>query len=135
MAQLGLNGKARREMPLGGRDGSRPPRFFGLVELDAEGKVLYSRGEPGGEPDGSAASAADFTGRNFYTEVAPFRNMGEFRERLEDFSRGPLPAFSMDFKCQYEDCTLPVRILLARIRERSESEVTKSILVHIRRVQ
>ncbi len=132
MQQAGLDGKARREMPRAGREGARAPKFFGLVELKADGTVLYSRAEP----DGAATGAgADFTGRNFYTEVAPFKNVAEFREQLDAFSRGTLPAHSMNFTCQYDDGPLPVRVLLARIRERSESEVTKSVLVHIRRVQ
>jgi hypothetical protein len=41
----------------------------------------------------------------------------------------------MDFTCDYEDGPLLVRVLFARIRERSETDVTKSILVHIRRAQ
>ena len=137
MQHPGLDGKARREMPRAGRDGAGVPKFFGLVELSADGTVLYSRAEPDGAPGhgGGGAAGADFTGRNFYTEVAPFKNVGEFRESVEGFSRGTLPAHSMDFTCQYDDGPLPVLMLLARIRERSESEVTKSVLVHIRRPQ
>ena len=107
-------------------------KLFGLVELDAAGTVLYTRFEDGGD---GAANPPDFTGRNFYTEVAPFRNVGELRRQLDSFSKGTQPAFSMDFTCDYEDGPLPVRILLARIRERSERDVTKSVLVHIRRVR
>ena len=88
------------------------------------------------ELDGPApfGIAPDYRGLNFYTEVAPFRNVVEFRNLLDDFSRGSQPAHSFDFTCDYEDGPLLVRILLARIRAQSQSDVTKSILVHIRRV-
>jgi methyl-accepting chemotaxis protein len=107
-------------------------KFFGLVELDAAGKVLYSRVEREGAVAGSPSP--DMTGRNFYTEVAPFKNVGEFQHRLDSFSRSSQQADSIHFTCDYEDGPLAVKILLARIRERSEREVTKSILVHIRKV-
>ena len=105
-------------------------KFFGLVELDPAGKVLYSRIEC----DGGGASRPDVTGRNFYTEVAPFRNMGEFQLRLDSFNRSAQPTDSIRFTCDYEDGPLGVKVLLARIRERSELGVTKSILVHIRKI-
>jgi photoactive yellow protein len=106
-------------------------KLFGVIELDPAGTVLYNRFEP----DDGGGAAADVTGRNFYTEVAPFRNVGEFRRQLDSFSRGTEPVHSMDFTCDYEDGPLPVRVLLARIRERSRAETTKSILVHFRRAQ
>lgn len=110
-------------------EGAAARKLYGLIEIDAAGTVLYTRFE--GEAAASFSSP-DPAGRNFYTEVAPFKNVGEFRQRLDDFSRGTQPAHSIDFTCHYEDGPLPVRILLARIRERSERDVTKSILVHIR---
>ena len=107
-------------------------KMYGLIELDQEGTVLYTRFEG----DGAASfSARDFTGLNFYTQVAPFRNVSEFRQRLDDFSRGTSAAYSMDFTCDYADGPLHVRVLLARIRERSRQDVTKSILVHFRRAR
>ncbi|HEX8118612.1 MAG TPA: hypothetical protein VF521_15160 [Pyrinomonadaceae bacterium] len=91
------------------------------------GTVLYARFEGQGAPN--------CAGLNFYTEVASFRNVGEFRDHLESFSRGSQPAQSIHFTCDYEDGPVNVRVLLARVRERSEADVTKSILVHIRRAQ
>lgn len=116
-----------------GRDGAAAPRLFGIIELDANGSVLYARIEPDGSTQSGAAP--DYKGRNFYTEVAPFRNVREFRSQVEGFRRGSQPTHSIDFICDYEDGPVHVRVLLARIRERSESDTTKSILVHIRRVQ
>src|SRR5215213_10459328 len=104
-------------------------KLYGLIEIDAAGTVLYTRFEGDGA---SHFSARDFAGRNFYTEVVPFGDVAEFRQRLDDFRRGPLTVHSMDFTCEYGDGPLAVRVLLARIRERSEEDVTKSILVHIR---
>jgi hypothetical protein len=132
MAQARL-GTGRRGGAGSGNDGARARKLFGLVELDPAGTVLYSRFEgDGAAPKGAAPS---YAGLNFYTEVATFGNVGEFRNQLERFSRGSQPAHSMDFTCEYEDGPVYVRVLLARIRERSETDVTKSVLVHIRRAQ
>ena len=115
------------------REGSTARKLFGLVELDAAGTVLYTRFEPDGES--RPGGARDYTGLNFYTEVAPFRNLAEFRSLLEGFRRGSQPAHSTEFTCDYEDGPVYVKVLLARIRERSQSDTTKSILVHIRKAQ
>lgn len=106
-------------------------KFFGLFELDSAGTVLYSRIET----DDDALAPPDVTGQNFYTQVAPFRNFEEFRQQVECFSRSTQPASSFDFKCEYKDGPLTVRVLLARIRERSQQDVTRSVLVHIRKVR
>ena len=124
MSNNGLSGAARPE-------GALAQKMYGLIELDQAGTVLYTHFEG----DGAASfSARDFTGLNFYTQVAPFRNVGEFRQRLDDFSKGTQAAHTLDFTCDYADGPLPVRVLLARIREHSQYDVTKSILVHFRRV-
>lgn len=130
MSQSGLSGGSTT-----GATTARPVRaltqkLYGLIELDSAGAVLYARFEG----DGAAAFAAlHVTGRNFYTEVAPFRNVGEFRQQVESFGKGTEPAHTINFTCDYDDGPLPVRVLLARISERSERDVTKSVLVHIRR--
>lgn len=107
-------------------------KLFGLIELDAAGTILYSRIEQDGD---AGASVADLTGRNFFTEIAPFKNIEEFRQLLDSFNQSSQQADSIRFIFDYEDGHLPVKILLARIRERSEQDVTKSILVHIRKVE
>jgi hypothetical protein len=131
MSQSASNGTRAENAP---QAPERPAarKMYGLIEIDPAGTVLYTRFE--GEAAGSLASL-DPAGRNFFTEVAPFENVGEFRQQLDDFSRGSRAAHSLDFTCHYEDGPLPVRILLARIRERSDRDATKSILVHIRRPQ
>ena len=54
-------------------------KFFGLVELDADGTVLYSRIERDGDRH---YPPANITGRNFFSEVAPFLNVENFRRVL-----------------------------------------------------
>lgn len=107
-------------------------KFFGLLELGADGTVLYSQRERDGD---RMFPATNITGRNFYSEVAPFRNVAEFQECLDSFIQSSRQADSILFTCQYEDGPVRVKVLLARIRERSRDDVTKSILVHIRKAQ
>jgi hypothetical protein len=104
---------------------STHPQLLGLVEHDQAGTVLYARLE-------RDATRHDLDGLNFFSEVAPFKNAEEFRRRLEDFERGREQANSFNFTCDFDDGSVPVRVLVARIRERSNGERTESILVHIR---
>src|SRR4051812_42619736 len=129
MAQSGLSSGVRR-VGLGVSTELAPARkLYGLVELDPAGTVLYTRFDEGGA---ALLPERDCTGRNFYAEVAPFRNVDDFRQQIDAFSKGSLPALSMDFTCDYDEGPVAVRVLLARIRERAEHNVTKSVLVHIR---
>ncbi len=105
--------------------------LFGLFELDATGTVLYSRTEP--DEKASAATPADISGHNFFDEVAPFENVDEFRRRIGNFTNSFTHADNFNFILQFGDRSLPVRVLLARIRERSDGDSIKSILVHIRK--
>ena len=107
-------------------------KFFVLVELGADGTVLYSRIERAG---GLHYPTPGITGRNFFSEVAPFQNVAEFQTCLASFTRSSQQANSILFTCQYEDGPLRVKILMARVRERTADDVTKSVLVHIRKAQ
>lgn len=105
-------------------------KLFGMLELDQTGTVLYSRLEG---DDYSDRQATNVTGHNFYSEVAPLTNVEEFHERLDTFDRSSEQAKTFEFNCDYEDGAVPVRVLLARIRERSNDRSTKSLLVNIKK--
>ena len=107
-----------------------PQKLFGLLELDVTGTVLYSRLDC---DDKLNSPALDVSGLNFFSEVAPFLNVEEFHQRLDTFNRGSEQANSFIFNCDYEDGAVPVRVLLARIRERTNGDHTKSLLVHIKK--
>lgn len=101
------------------------PQLNGLVELDQAGMVLYARFE-------RDDVRRDLSGLNFYSEVAPFSNVEELRQRIDEFTSGRDHANSFNFTCNFDDETVPVRVLVARIREGADSERIRSILVHIR---
>lgn len=106
-------------------------KLFGLFELDATGKVIYARVEPA---DGSGQLGPNVAGRNFYEEVAPFDNVAELRWQINLFAQSASPADHFNFNCRYGEQALPVRVLLARLSERTNDERRTSILVHIRKV-
>ena len=111
-------------------------KLFGLFELDESGTVLYSRVESNGHSDGAAATASAapaYVGRNYFTEVATFKNVEEFRRRVTKFINSHGQADSFHFTCRFDGGPLLVRVLLARIRERSNGNPRRSILVHIRK--
>ena len=105
-------------------------RPLGLFELDAEGTILFSRLEPDGRPgDGRGAELA---GRNFYEEVAAFDNADELRRMIKGFLRGGGPADSFDFTSRSGGEAVPLRVLLARVRERSDAGSTAAVILHLR---
>ncbi|HEY0404157.1 MAG TPA: hypothetical protein VGC89_00410 [Pyrinomonadaceae bacterium] len=106
-------------------------KLFGLFELDPAGNVLYSRIEPDGDNN---AVAPDVAGRNFFDDVAPQESAEELRRRITVFTHSEVQADNFHFSCQCGDGPLLVKVLLARICERSNGRQTKSILVHIRKI-
>src|SRR3954470_19824005 len=67
---------------------------YGLLELDANGTVLYFK------PDREKEvyySAADLVGRNLFTDVAPLTEAKDFQDRIKSFRRSPSPADSFNF--------------------------------------
>jgi hypothetical protein len=102
-------------------------KLFGLLELDACGTVIFSKLEG----DEKLAGVVDVVGRNFFSEVATSLNVAEFRQRFETFDRNPEPSSSFMFNCDYEDGAVPVKVLLARLRE--DMGYPGSVLVYIKK--
>ena len=103
-------------------------KLFGLVELDPRGTVIFSNLE--GE---KLAGAVDLLGRNFFSEVATFLNVAEFRQRFETFDNNAEPSNSFVFNCDYGDGAVPVKVLLARLRE--DKGYPGSVLVYIKKAE
>ena len=102
-------------------------RLFGLLELDPRGTVIFSKLEG----DEKSAGTVNVVGRNFFSEVAIFLNVAEFRQRFETFDSNPEPSSSFMFNCAYEDGAVPVKVLLARLRE--DIGHAGSVLVYIKK--
>lgn len=102
--------------------------LLGMFELDAEDAVVYARVEGGGH----GRPAPDLLGRGLFEWAAPFANADELCRRIHHFRSNGVPSDGFDFNCQYADGELPVRVLLARVRDFADECVTKSILIHIR---
>ncbi|CAN5776439.1 hypothetical protein BH18ACI4_BH18ACI4_16390 [soil metagenome] len=102
------------------------PQLFGLLEIDEAGTVLYARLENNNE-------RCDISGLNLFSQVLSFTNVEEFRRRLDEFILGGDQANNFTFTCDFDYSSVPVRVLVARIRERTNGERTKSLLVHIRK--
>ena len=105
-----------------------PQKLFGLLELDLHGTVIFSRLEG----DEELAGAMDVVGLNFFSEVATFLNVAEFRQHFETFDNNPQSgSSSFMFNCDYEDGAVPVKVLLARLRE--DTKYPGSVLVYIKK--
>lgn len=105
------------------------PLPFGLLELDASGKVLYfkpDRKEPPGPVD------ADLIGRNFFSDIPAVAEAKEFQDHLHSFRRNHAPADSFTYTFPSEQGFVRAKVLLARIHEQSTLGNVESILIHIR---
>ena len=102
-------------------------KLFGLLELDPCGTVIFSKLEG----DEKLAGAVDIVGRNFFSDVATFLNVAEFRQRFETFDNNAEPSNSFVFNCDYGDGAVPVKVLLARLRQ--DKKYPESVLVYIKK--
>jgi hypothetical protein len=104
-----------------------PHKLFGLLELDQRGTVIFSKLER----DEELAGDVDIVGRNFFSEVATFLNVSDFRQQFETFDNDPQPSSSFIFNCDYEDGAVPVKVLLARLK--ADKKSPGSVLVYIKK--
>jgi hypothetical protein len=102
---------------------------LGIFELDDNGTVIYSNFEEGNNRVGAEQ---DINGRDFFNEVLGFTNVAELQRRLEAFKAEAIPARSFDFVCHFQQQSVPIKVLLARLCDRPDGQPT-SILVHLRR--
>lgn len=105
-------------------------KLLGMFELDSSNTVRYSRFE--GEGRVADPAAPDICGASLFDAAQPFSNSEEFRRRINSFRSNGAHADSFDFTFDYEDGPLPVRVLMARVRESSEADSAKSVLIHVR---
>ncbi len=105
---------------------------MGLFELDTAGTVMYSRVNPGVYAASTTAAPSDFVGRNFFEEVALFKDAEEFRRRFRHFACGSDSAEKFTFTCQFEERPAEMKVMLTRISEREFDEDKKLIIVDIR---
>jgi hypothetical protein len=108
------------------------PVPYGLLELDEAGKVLYFRSENKGL---LVTPESEIVGCNFFTDIKAVAVAVEFQKQIKEFRRSRTPAHSFTFIFVLKHRRLPVRVLLARVHERSAGGGTasvESVLVHIR---
>lgn len=109
-------------------------KLFGLFELDADGTIIYSR-EVSRLGYVAGATSAALIGRNFFDEVAPFKNVEEFRRHFKFFMRGSNSTENFTFDCRFDGAVVvPVKVKLAQISERESDERTKLVIVDIRKI-
>ena len=104
-------------------------RLPGLVELDSKGTVLFFMWSGEEQPQ----SQTELVGRNFFSEVAPFRNVAELREYFETFDQGRSSTNNFLFNCEFGDGCECVRVMLARLREKHNPAVPAAVLMYIKK--
>ncbi len=105
--------------------------LFGLFEVDSSGTILYSKVESDGIFDNRKTA---LKGLNFYDEVLPFKNVGEFRRHLDYFVGGGDAVGNFNFNCQFDDGSQQVKVRLVRVSEREFDGRAKLTIIDIRKV-
>ena len=101
------------------------PPLLGMFELDGTDTVVYAHME-------GIGPLPDLRGRGLFERARSLSNSDELRQRIHYFRSNGASADAFDFVCQYEGGEIPVRVLMARVRDFAGNSGTKSILVHIR---
>ncbi len=103
---------------------------FGLVELDGADTVIYYKHD---REAGADAQAPELVGRNFFTDVRPVAEAEGFKNLIRGFRQSHAPSRSFGYSFKLGGFVLSVRVLLARIHERSPNGGRDSVLVHIKK--
>ncbi|MGI8556558.1 MAG: hypothetical protein ACR2LT_09425 [Pyrinomonadaceae bacterium] len=104
---------------------------IGLFEINDEGTVLYCRAFA--EKFFYEKSAAS-VGRNFFDDVAPFENMEELRRHFNKFIKSHSSTTNFSFNCRIKSRSIPAKVMLVRIVERSNTERAEFTIVDIRKI-
>ncbi|HVF51687.1 MAG TPA: hypothetical protein VNA19_16500 [Pyrinomonadaceae bacterium] len=101
---------------------------FGLLELDAAGNVInYS---PAKEQN-PTIEKGDIVGRNFFKDVVPVTEVGEFKSRFLAFMAYGDSVQRFTIRFPFERETIKVQIILARMSERSDLGHERLALVRL----
>jgi hypothetical protein len=103
----------------------------GLFELDADGKVLYSRLRRNME---TFEPEPGVVGCNFFDEVAAFENVEDFRRRFKYFVKGSNSTENFNFDFRFEQDAVPMRVMLVRVSETENNENANLVIVDIRKI-
>lgn len=105
------------------------PELFGLFELDGAGTVLYSRIR---RNNTLIDAKPALVGRNFFDEVLPFENVGEFHRRFRNFLDSSDSSDNFIFDCRFQKSVKRIKVMLMRISE-NEGRL-KFVIVDIRQL-
>lgn len=101
---------------------------FGLLELDAAGSII--RYSPAAEQN-SPMQAQDVLGRNFFTEVAPCREVSEVKSRFLAFMAFGDAVQKISVVCTLERRPIKIQFMLARVSPQLGSNRERLALVRI----
>ena len=103
------------------------PNYVGIFELDTTGTVLYSRQlQP--QP-----TSQHLVGQDFFEQVADFENAQDFRRRFRNFISSHNFKENFSFECRSLEGNVPVRVLMLRAKEKSQSQSNDIVILDIRK--
>jgi len=101
----------------------------GLFELKNDGTVLYSRFRQNNQ---LINSTNELVGHNFFEEIAGFENARELRLIFNNFVKSNQFTDNFVFDCQFDETTVPVRVMMVRAFENSYPNPGDIVILDIR---
>ncbi|HSK73672.1 MAG TPA: PAS domain-containing protein [Pyrinomonadaceae bacterium] len=108
-----------------------PRSLFGVFELDTDGTVLYC-----GKVENSHLTELqpDLIGRNLFEELADFKDCDKLQKRFRRFVRDSRPTDNFNFSFDLGEKAVEAKIMMVRVRVRSDENNGDLIVVDIRKV-
>jgi photoactive yellow protein len=95
---------------------------YGVIELDADGKILAFNNA---EERQSRQSAQNVIGKNFFRDVAPCTQVKEYAGRFKEFLTSDKPSTQFSFTYVLPHGRFPIHIMLVRARRSTVLIVSK----------
>lgn len=108
-----------------------PHSLFGVFELDTDGTVLYC-----GKVENSHLTELqpDLVGRNLFEELADFGESSNLQKRFKRFVNASRPTDNFNFSFDLGEKAVEAKIMMVRVRVRSDENNGDLIVVDIRKV-
>lgn len=106
------------------------PNYVGIFELDIQGMILYSRQT---QTNTNTLPSNYLVGQNFFEEIACFDNASDFHRRFKNFINSHNSKENFSFECRLIEGNVPIRVLMLRAKEKTESQTNDIVILDIRK--
>lgn len=105
------------------------PDFYGLFELEKDGKIVYTRFRQNNQ---LIALKPHLVGLNFFEDIAGFENKSAFKHLFENFYAGNQFSDNFLFDCTFDGEIVPIRVMMLKAYSTSCLKPPHIVILDIR---